>query len=178
MRCYLASPWFVPRQMENMKKVREQLEEIVDVYSPERDGFTVKENFTERTRRIVANNDLGGIDTTDFVFAICDYDDLFLSYKDNPKENGIIDSNRIFKGFDSGTLIEISYAVGRGKPVLALFPSTVKTNVMLVPLFLGYTTKIDLCGELTREMLIEKKKFNKAKYINEEISVDKGVLIK
>ena len=192
VRCYMASPFFNKEQEFYVDEVMKQLEVICDMYVPKYHGMKVSEHFTDKSRLITYQNDLGGIDRCDFVFAILAYDDIWSMNENSERtdselkimeekgitEEKIKDEKRVVRQIDSGSLLEIGYALGRGKPILAFIPPTTKTNLMLIPSFLGYTTKIDLCGELTREMLIEKKKFNKAKYINEEISVDKGVLIK
>src|SRR5208283_595917 len=113
------------------------------------DGVMITEKAAMRALHVAYAENIGSIVSSDFMFAIMDYDDIEFSGElygktDKPKE-------RIFHGFDSGTAFEIGMAVAYGKPVVAYIPSGVKLNLMLSLATKGYTTDITKVKDLVQE---------------------------
>lgn len=86
-RVYLAGPFFTLAQLWLVEQAREQLQALgLDVFSPYHD-------VGHGSALDIATKDLGAIDDSDILFAICD-------------------------GLDSGTMYEIGHARCKGKPVV------------------------------------------------------------
>ena len=174
VKCYIASPFFSLEQVSNVENVRNQLLALgIEVYSPKHDGIRVVGNSSDRARLAAYMGDVGAVRSSDFVLCIADYDDVNIGYDEKgeplPQRN-----DRVFHGFDSGTIYECGLSRGFGIPIIFYFPSNVKINLMLTLAGHGYTTDISKVGELVQEVIIERKPFIKEKYTQEVKNEDKG----
>lgn len=169
MKSYVASPFFTESQVEVVKNITNQLEVFSEVYSPFRDGTKVTSVMSNKVMKNVYLGDMGAIIDSNVIFGVLDYDDLNINYDENE-----IKKDRVFHGFDSGTIWEIGLSKGLGKRILMYIPPHTKLNLMLTMNADGYTTDINKCGELFEDIIIKNNKFIKEKYVKMEKSEDKG----
>lgn len=177
MKTYIASPFFVKHQRDNIEIIRKQILDLgIEVFSPMHDGILITKNSGERAFRNAYLGDIGGVRDSDFITAIMDYDDINFSGELYSGSNN--DTNykeRKFFGLDAGTVFEIGVAKGMGMPIIFYIPSNVKLNVMLAMAGQGYTTYISKVGKLIDEVIIKRQPFNKEEFVSDEIIEDKGI---
>ena len=179
MKTYIASPFFVKHQRENVDIIRKQIIDLgIEVFSPMHDGILITKESGKKALTNAYLGDIGGVRDADFVTAIMDYDDVNFSgelyNKTNSSEIRNYE-NRKFFGLDAGTVFEIGIAKGMGIPIIYYIPSNVKLNVMLAMAGQGYTTDINKIGKLIDEVIIKRKPFDKKEFVKEEIIEDKGI---
>jgi nucleoside 2-deoxyribosyltransferase len=178
LKAYLASPFFNKRQIEQVDSVRTQLLDLgVEVYSPKHDGILISKASGDRAMVNAYLGDIGGVRNADFVVAIMDYDDLNESDASVYGEGIAAPRERVFHGFDSGTVFEVGMARAFGIPVVFYVPAGVKMNLMLVMAGHGFTTDLKQVGQLVQDVIIDRKSFSQVKdqYVLKITQEDKGV---
>lgn len=94
LKVYIAAPFFNKKQLERLVSVENEIESRFDMYSPRKQiQFKTGTKPDKKLRRWVLDNNLFAIERSDFVMAITDEKDL-------------------------GTLFEVGYGYGIGKPII------------------------------------------------------------
>ena len=174
MKTYIASPFFNKSQVEVIESIMSQLSPHTEIYSPMVDGTKLTHFASDKIYKNTYLGDLGGVMDADVVFGVLDYDDINFNYNTKIDETPMPITDRVFHGFDSGTIWELGVAKGLGKKILLYIPPNVKLNVMLCYNAEGYTTNLKKCEELFYRLIVRNEKFIKEDFVNEVIKEDKG----
>ncbi|WP_077303000.1 nucleoside 2-deoxyribosyltransferase [Virgibacillus pantothenticus] len=137
-RVYLASPFFNDEQVERVKRVEQALEAnpFVEAYfSPRKEQLDSLPFGSPQWANAVYQNDIKNIDWATHVVAVIDYDgETFL----HGERHGHV---------DSGTAMEIGYAVASKKPVILVHEKGGIVNLMLSESCHAYLTSTDYVAE-------------------------------
>lgn len=119
---YIASPFFSPEQVERVERVEKALENnpfVGQYFSPMREQLTHLPFGSKEWANAVYLNDIHHVDWADVVVAVLDYEgETFL--------HGVRHGH-----VDSGTSMEIGYAVAKGKPIIVVHENGGIVNLMI-----------------------------------------------
>lgn len=119
---YLASPFFSEDQLERVMRVEQALDQnpfVNEYFSPRGEQLTHLAFGTKEWATAVYQNDVNHVDWADVVVAVLDFD-------------GETELHGVRHGHvDSGTAMEIGYAVAKGKPVILVHEKGGIVNLML-----------------------------------------------
>lgn len=123
-KCFIASPFFCPEEVERIDKIQKLLTDHgFDFFSAKEECYfqpDAEGKISETDKRNVFKNDCAGIDSSDFMIVIGG--SRIHTDPDNP-----------YKGYDTGTFIEMGYALARRMPIIYFNESNdgLKRNLMV-----------------------------------------------
>lgn len=138
LNIYLASPFFSPEQVARVEKVEQALDAnpfIAEYFSPRLDQLPQYKFGSQEWASAIYHNDVNHVDWADVVVAVVDYE-------------GETELHGVRAGHvDSGTAMEIGYAVAKGKPVILVHEKGGIVNLMLSQSCHAYLEDADLIAD-------------------------------